>query len=480
MSGLNIVTLSGGQAEVDELEVAGLSANLRGPLLRPGDDAFDEARTIFNGMFDRRPGAIIRASGTADVVDAVRFANKHNLLMAIRAGGHSIPGNSSCEGGLLLDLSPMRGVYVDRTANTAHVQGGATWADVDRETQLYGLAAPGGVVSNTGVAGLTLNGGLGYLRGKYGFSCDNLVSAEVVTATGDVLIASDSENEDLFWALRGGGGNFGVVTSFVFRLHPIGPDVAAAITFYDPADASSVLKKWRTWMVGAPDEVTSNAVFWTGAVSPHMPEPVQGKEILIVVGVYTGPAEDGARVMKPLRELGQPIFDMSGPLPFRVLQSAFDFVFPVDGSVSAYFKSLYLDDLSDSVIELLMQAAASRPSSISLVNIPHSGRGVREVPRDATAFAGRGAPFIVSFDSLWPTGAEDAPNVAWARDNWSKLEPYSTGATYLNFVGEEDGVRGPQLVQAAFAANYERLVQIKTKFDPTNFFRLNQNIQPRP
>jgi FAD/FMN-containing dehydrogenase len=479
MTGLGIATLSGGTASIPEAELAQLASGLRGPLLRPDSPGYDEARVVFNGMFDRRPAAIVRASGTADVADAVNFARKHHLLMAIRAGGHSLPGHSTCEGGFMLDLSAMRGVQVDLKAKTVRVQGGATWADVDRETQLHGLATPGGVVSNTGVAGLTLNGGLGYLRSKYGFSCDALVSAEVVTADGQVLTASANENADLFWALRGGGGNFGVVTSFEFQLYPVGPLVATAITFYDPADARAILRGWRDYMAAAPDEVTSNAVFWTGAVSPHMPEPVHGKDILITVGVYLGPAGEGDRVMQPLRELGTPIFDMSGTMPYRVLQSAFDFFFPVDGTVSAYFKSLYLAGITEEAIEVIIAAAASRPSKSSLVNIPHLGRGVRDVPVEATAFAGRGAPYMVSFDSIWPSDAGDAPNVAWARDGWAKMQPSSTGATYLNFAGEEEGAGGAGLVRSAFAANYERLVDIKTRYDPTNFFRLNQNIPPR-
>ena len=479
MTALSIATLSGESTAIEEDELAHLAASLRGTLVRPDSPGYDEARVVFNGMFDRRPAAIVRAAGTADVVDDVSFARKHDLLMAIRAGGHSLPGHSSCEGGLLLDLSTMRGVYVDRMAKTVRVQGGATWADVDRETQVHGLATPGGVVSNTGVAGLTLNGGLGYLRSKYGFGCDALVSAEVVTANGEVLTASADENPDLFWALRGGGGNFGVVTSFEFQLYPVGPLVATAITFYDPADARSILPRWRDYMATAPDEVTSNAVFWTGVGPPHMPEAVDGRDVLITVGFYTGPAEEGDRVMQPLRELGTPIFDMSGTMPYCVLQSAFDFFFPVDGTVSAYFKSVYLADLTEDAIELLIEAAASRPSSSCAINIPHLGRGVRDVPIEATAFAGRGAPFMVSYDAIWPSDEEDAPNVAWARDSWTKMQPHSTGGTYLNFAGEEEEAGAAGYVRSAFAANYERLVDVKTKYDPTNFFRLNQNIQPR-
>jgi FAD/FMN-containing dehydrogenase len=429
-------------------------------------------------MFDRRPSLIVRPSGTADVADAVKFAAKHDLLLAVRGGGHSIPGNSSCDGGLMIDLSRMRAVRVDRKRGTVFAQGGATWGDVDRETQFHGLATPGGVVSTTGVAGLTLNGGLGHLRSKYGFSCDNLVSAEVVSASGEVLMANAEENPDLYWALRGGGGNFGVVTEFEFRLHRVGPTVFAAITLYRPSNGSSILQSWRDWMATAPDEVSSNAFFWTVPVTAHLPAPVHGENTLIIVGVFTGDPAEGEKVMAPLRALEDPLFDMSTTLPFRALQQAFDFFFPVDGTVSAYFKSLYFDDLTEPVIEILCEAAADRSSAGSLVNIPHLGRGVRDVPLESTAFAGRGSPFMVSLDAIWPSNEAAAPNVAWSRRWWSALEPYSTGAIYLNFAGDEEG-GGRELVRSAFSTNYDRLAEIKTKYDPTNLFRLNQNIRPR-
>jgi FAD/FMN-containing dehydrogenase len=472
---MHLLTLSGAAVEIDNDAMAGLAAGLRGDLITEGAE-YDEARVVFNGMFDRRPGAIVRCRGAADVVETVNFARKHDLLLAIRAGGHSIPGHSSNQGGFVLDLSDMRGVWVDRRTSTVRVEGGATWGDVDRQTQLFGLAVPGGVVSTTGVAGLTLNGGLGYLRSKYGFSCDNLVSADVVTADGRIVTASAADDADLFWAIRGGGGNFGVVTSFEFRAHPVGPDVAAAIVFYPVSSAKSVLSKWRELAPRLPDEVSTGAVLWTMPTTPHLPPPVHGHDVVIITGIYSGNPYEGAQIMQPLRELGAPLFDMSGTLAWLTLQSAFDFFFPVDGSVSAYFKSMQLNELSDDAIEVLMASFQARVSKDTLINMPYLGRGVTGVPLSAMAFAGRDGPFMVSFDAIWPTNHAFDANVAWARESWSGLEPFSTGGVYLNFSGDSEPTT--ELVSGAFGSNYARLVEAKTKYDPENLFRLNQNIKP--
>jgi FAD/FMN-containing dehydrogenase len=473
---MQFATLSNGSRDVKDEEVAGLGSQLRGALVTPGEATYDARRAVFNGMHAARPAAIAVCRGAADVVAAVNFAREHELLFAVRSGGHSLPGHSTIDGGLVIDLTEMRGVRVDAAAKTVRVEGGATWADVDGETQLFCLAVPGGVVSTTGVAGLTLNGGLGYLRSKYGFSCDNLLSADIVIADGRLITASATANDDLYWALRGGGGNFGVVTSFEFKAHPVGPNVAAAITFYPIEQAETILAKWAEIAPQLPDEVATNAVLWTMPASPHLPPPVHGHDVVIVVGIHCGDADEGARVMLPLRSLGEPLFDMSGALPWVALQAAFDFFFPVTGEVSAYFKSLHLNDLTADAIARLKTSFAHRASKTTLINLPYLGRGVTSVPVEATAFAGRNGPFMVSFDAVWPTGDDPDANVAWSRESWNNLQPLSTGGVYLNFAGDEQPSR--ELIAGAFGPNYRRLVEIKRKYDPANMFRLNQNIRP--
>jgi FAD/FMN-containing dehydrogenase len=478
MTTLQMASRSGTAAAIHEAKLQEMRMTFRGPLLLPGDPGYDEARVVYNGMFDRRPGLIVRCRSTADVIDAVSLAAEYDLLVAVRGGGHSIAGHSICDDGLVIDLSEMNGVHLNRSAGTVRAQGGALWGDLDRETQAFGLATPGGVVSHTGIAGLTLNGGIGWLRNKHGLSCDNLVSADVVTAAGELVTASAEENPDLFWALRGGGGNFGVVTSFEFRTHPVGPIVAAAIPVYALDDAPVILRRWREWVATAPDEVTAAAALWTVLDAPELPEPVRGKRVLITTCVYAGAPEEGERVMRPVRELGTPLFDMSGPMPYRVLQSAFDFVFPRTGELQSYWKSLYVPELTDALVDTLVDAARSRPSELTLINIPYIGGAVRRVPPDATAFVPRNMPFMISLDANWRQTEESEANIAWTRETWSRLAPNSNGMVYLNFLGEEER-DVDALVRAAFGPNYDRLVAVKTAYDPGNMFRLNQNIRPR-
>lgn len=475
---MQLMSLSGVPLQLDESALAEFAMALRGPLLRPGDDGYDNARVIFNGMFDRRPGLIVRCRGTADVMDAVQFARRHELLLSVRGGGHNVAGNAVCDDGMMIDLSGMTGVHVDRRAGTVRVQGGATWADVDRETQMFGLATPGGVVSGTGVAGLTLNGGIGWLRNKYGLSCDNLVSAEVLTAAGELITASATEHDDLFWALRGGGGNFGVVTSFEFKVHPVGPLVAAAFPMYRLETAPDVMRQWHDWVATAPPEVTSELVMWTMPVDPGLPPSVHGQAVVVAGGVYAGPADDGLKVLQPLREFGQPVGEIVGALPFRIVQSAFDPFFPKTGDLLSYWKSLYLPDLREAVIERLAERALHRPSDATMMVVQHFGDGVRRVPVNATAFATREAPFLINFMGTWQEPAVSQRHIEWVRDAWNGLSPYSTGAVYLNYLGREEQ-DAETLVHGAFGANYARLVEVKTTYDPTNLFRLNQNIKPK-
>jgi len=474
---MRIATTSGSPVVIDEAELDELRLSMRGPLLRAGDPGYDEARVVFNGMFNRRPALIARSRGAADVMDAVQFASRRQLLTAVRGGGHSIAGNSVCDAGLVIDLSQMSGVVVDRRRRVARVEGGATWADVDRETQAFGLATPGGVVSHTGVAGLTLGGGIGWLRNKYGLSCDNLVAVEVVTADGAALTASADENADLFWALRGGGGNFGVVTSFEFSLHPVGPTVAAVFSFYPMATTRGVLKQWREWVASAPEEATSEVATWTAPAAPGLPPSVHDRDVVIAAGVYAGDPQEGMRVLQPLREFGEPLGEIAGATSYRGVQRAFDPFFPNTGEVMSHWKSLYLDDLTDAAVEILADSAESRSSRSTMIFVQHLGGGVRRVRPDETAFATRNAAFVMNFMGNWGDARETPRHVAWVREAWDRLAPHSTGAVYLNFLGPEERDAEP-LLHSTFGANYDRLAEVKARYDPTNLFRLNHNIRP--
>jgi FAD/FMN-containing dehydrogenase len=474
---MQVATISAGPALIDDSEIEQLRVSMRGRLLMPGDPEYDKARIVFNGMFDRRPALIARCRGLADVMDAVRFARRHNLLTAVRAGGHSVAGNSICDDGLVIDVSNMNGVSVDRNRRIARVQGGAVWGDVDRETQAFGLAIPGGIVSHTGVGGLTLNGGIGWLRNKYGLTCDNLVSAEVVTANGDVVTANAEENTDLFWGLRGGGGNFGVVTSFEFALHPVGPLVAAVFSFYPIAATSDVMKRWREWVACAPDEASTEIVTWTAPAAASLPPGVHDQPVVIAAGVYSGNAQEGLRVLQPLREFGKPLGEVAGAVPYRIVQSAFDASLPNTGEVLAYWKSLYLSDLTDGAIEIMSDSAQNRSSGSTMVFVQHLGGAVRRVRPNDTAFPIRDAAYVMNFMGDWRNPRETPHHVAWVREAWNRLAPLSTGAVYLNYLGQEEK-DAEALVRSAFGSNYGRLAKIKRNYDPTNLFRLNQNIKP--
>ncbi len=450
-------------------------ASLRGDLITPGDDGYDEARLIWNGMHDKRPALIARCTGVADVIDAVNFARTNNLLVAVRGGGHNVSGTGSCDGGIMIDLSLMKAVHVDQKEKTARVQGGATLGDMDRETQVFGLAAPGGNVSTTGVAGLTLGGGLGHLRRKFGLTIDNLKSVDMVTAVGKFLTASENENSELFWGIRGGGGNFGVVTSFEFRLHPVGPMVTLCAPWYPVDNAKEMLAKWTKFMDEAPEEFSGLALFWTIPAAPDIPEEHHGKRALLLAGVHCGSLEEGERVIQPLRELGTPMVDMSGPIPYTAAQVAFDPFFP-KGERQYYFKSSYLKNLDGDTIDALLPNAINPPAPFVLIAIWHYGGAMQRIDNTKTAFMGREAPFLFSVDAVWDDPAQNDEVLAYSRGYLAEMEPYSTGGMYVNFAGL--GEEGEDLVKSAYGANYERLVALKNKYDPTNLFRLNQNIKP--
>jgi FAD binding domain/Berberine and berberine like len=419
----------------------------------------------------------VQCAGTADVVDAVNFARENGLLVAVRGGGHSIAGLSAGARALLIDLGGMRSVQVDPVNRVAHVQGGAVLGDVDRETQAFGLVAPLGVVSETGVGGLTLGGGYGWVRRKYGLSCDNIEWAQVVCADGEVRTASAGVNPDLFWAIRGGGGNFGIVTSFTFRLHRLGPIVPFVGVFYPLEDSGRILRGWRDYLATVPDEVTSVAVSITFPPDPAMPGVVHDRECLIIGAVWSGPdIEEGMRALHPLRELGTPLIDISAPMPFTAVQTAFDPLFP-RGELQAYWKSTYLDELSDAAIDLIADKQQQRPAPTTLINVFQMGGAIAHTGPEDTAFAERTPPFMVSIDGIWSDPADNAERVAWVRSTWQEIGKFGNGGVYLNFTGlaEEEPSAG---VDSAFGRNLRRLGQIKQTYDPGNFFRLNNNVAP--
>jgi FAD/FMN-containing dehydrogenase len=438
-------------------------ASLRGSLLHPGEDGYDQARKIWNGMFDRKPALIARCAGAADVISAVNFARDNKLQVAVRGGGHSFPGHSTCDGGIVIDLSPMKAIRVDPAARTARAEPGVKWLEFDRETQAFGLATTGGTASDTGIAGLTLGGGLGWLSNKYGLTIDNLISADVVTADGRLLTASAMENQDLFWGLRGGSGNLGVVTSFKYQLHAVGPTILGGMVAYPLAKAKEVLRFYREFSKAAPDELTTYAAFL---------DPPGGGTVVAVICCYCGPMDKGEEVVRPLKSFGPPLQDMLGPMPYTVQQCLTDAAFPA-GSYY-YNKGGSLPDLTDQAIEVFAEHAARKPSALSLVAIQTVCGAAGRVDAEATAFAHRRLPYAPVIASQWLDAADSDKNIAWARDFWTALQPFAGAGAYVNDLAYDDEDR----IRIGYGTNYERLTALKKKYDPENLFRLNPNIRP--
>jgi FAD/FMN-containing dehydrogenase len=456
--------------------VASLRRSIAGEVFTAGDAGYDGARAVWNAMIDRHPAVIVRCKGTADVIGAVRFAGERDLPVSIRGGAHNVAGLAVCDDGVMIDLSAMRGVRVDPDRRRAWVEGGATWGDVDREAQVFGLATPGGMISDTGVAGLTLSGGFGWLRSRYGLCIDNLVAADVVAADGRRVRASVDENAGLLWALKGGGGNFGVVTMFEFALHLVGPTVMFCAPVYPIEAGSGPIRFWRDFLADKDDDVSSIIEFSTVARDPAYPESAWGKRVYTMAAVYAGDAAIGERILQPLRELAEPVIDLSGRISYCELQKLFDTQTPF-GQRRCYWKSLYLNALSDTVIDTIVESSAAPPSPNSLSSIWNFGGATARVPADATAFGDRSMPNMLSIDSVWSEAADDEVNIAWTREFWKRMQPYSHhGRMYLNFPGL--GEEGEQLLRDSFGANYARLQAIKRKYDPGNVFRFNSNIQP--
>lgn len=453
-----------------------LRRSMTGELLVVGDAGYDRARAVWNGMIDRRPIVIARCRNTADVRVALGFAQARQLPVSIRGGAHNVAGHAVCDQGVMIDLSPMRSVRVDPQRRRAWVEGGATWGDVDRATQAFGLATPGGLISDTGVAGLTLSGGIGWLRSRYGLCIDNLVAADVVTADGRVVRASPEENDDLLWALRGGGGNFGVVTAFEFMLHPVGPTVMFCAPVYPIEAGSGPIRFWRDFLADKADDVGSLVEFSTIAADPAFPETSWGKRVYTLAAVYAGDAAVGERLLRPLRELAAPVVDFSGAMSYCDLQKLFDSQTPF-GQRRCYWKSHYLNGLSDSTIDAVVQSNAEPPSPFTLSSIWNFGGAMARVPAHATAFGDRSMSYMLSIDSVWSEAKDDATNITWTRDFWKRMQPFAQhGRMYLNFPGL--GEEGEGLLRDTFGDNYRRLQAIKHKYDPGNVFRFNPNIRP--
>ena len=446
-----------------------------GQALMPGDSGYDAARAVWNAMIDRQPALIARCRNKDDVIAAIKLACAKDLPISIRAGGHNVAGHAVCDDGVMLDLSMMRDVVIDAERRLAMVEGGALWRDVDAASQIHGLATPGGLISDTGVAGLTLSGGIGWLRAKHGLSIDNLVAADVITADGTLLHASADENTDLLWALKGGGGNFGVVVRFTFELHPIGPEVMFAAPIYAVEDGPEPIRAWRDFLFKHSDYVGSLCEFST-AGGDDFPEEYWGKRVYTLACVYNGDPAQGEALLQPLRELGTMVADFSGRMKYCDVQQLFDTLMPA-GEYRCYWKARYLADLSDDMIDLAMRNATLAPSDHSISSLWNFGGATASVAADATAFGDRAMGWMYSLDGVWPNPEDDKANIAWAREGWSSAEPFGHhGRVYLNFTGH--GEDGDALTRASFGANYQRLVEIKTKYDPANRFRFNQNIKP--
>jgi FAD/FMN-containing dehydrogenase len=472
MTDLTVRRLDASSATITSDKVAALRSRLRGTVALPGEDGYDAARSIWNAMIDRRPSLVVRCLGAADVINAVTLARDEKLLVAIRSGGHNIAGNAVCDGGLLIDLSLMKSVHVDPASRTARVEPGATLADFDKEAQGFALATPLGINSTTGVAGLTLGGGFGWTTRKFGLTVDNLISADVVTADARLLRASDNENQDLFWALRGGGGNFGVVTSFEFKLHPLGPEVLSGLIVHPFDKAGELLPEYRRIAKEAPEELTTWIVMRKAPPLPFLPAEWHGKEVLIFAACYSGDMKEGEKAMKGLRALGKPIVDVISPHPFTGWQAAFDPL--LTPGARNYWKSHDFADLSDAAIKVILDAVRTLPSPECEVFIAHVGGAMARVAPNATAWPNRNAHFIMNVHTRWRDRAQDQACVAWARRLFDAAAPFASGSVYVNFMPDDEEDR----VEKAYGANYRRLAEIKRRYDPHNLFRMNQNIRP--
>jgi FAD/FMN-containing dehydrogenase len=463
----------GEDRELAEETVEEFRANLRGTLFLPSDDGYDEARKVFNVMIDRHPGLIARCTGVADVISSVNFAREHNLLVAVRGGGHNVTGNAVCNGGLVIDLSEMKGVRIDPVARTVQAEPGLTWGELNHDLQVFELGATGGYISITGIPGLTLGGGFGWLVRKHGLAMDNLLSADIVTADGQVLTASSTENSDLFWGIRGGGGNFGVVTSFEFQAHPVGM-VLGGIVIHPVESAKDILQLLREHVDTVPDELTWGILLFSVPAIPMFPEDMHGRPVVVIGACYAGDIEEGERVLQPIRDFGRPLVDVIQPMPYSVAQTMADPLWPPGHH--NYWKSSFLKELSDDAIDTIVSYFTSVPSPRTVVLVDHNGGGaISRVGRDETAYAHRDLTYNFLISSEWANPEDTEKNISWTRKFSEAMQPYSANAVYVNYTSDE----GDDVIKAVYDTTaHERLVNLKNKYDPRNLFRLNQNIKP--
>jgi FAD/FMN-containing dehydrogenase len=449
-----------------------LKGGFEGEILLPSDGAYESARKIWNAMIDKHPAVIARCATTSDVVRGVNFARDNGLLLAVRGGGHNIAGNAMCDDGIVIDLSQMKAASVDPDTRRVTIEGGATLADLDAATQVYGLATPVGINSTTGVAGLTLGGGFGWLSRKYGMTVDNLESAEVVTAAGEVVRASATDHPDLFWALRGGGGNFGVVTRFEFRLHPVGPDVLSGLIVYPISEAKSVLQQYREFLAKASDELSVWAVLRQAPPLPFLPAEVHGKGIVALALLYVGDPKQGEPLIEPLRKFGTPLGEHVGVQPYVAWQQAFDPL--LTAGARNYWKSHNFSTLKDGLFDAVIEYIGKLPSPQCEIFFGAIGGATTRPAPDSVAYAHRDAQFVMNVHGRWEDPADDKRCIGWARDYFKASAPFASGGVYVNFLTADEGDR----VRSAYGPNYGRLAQVKRKYDPDNLFRMNQNIKP--
>jgi len=456
---------------LEETAVQELAARTRGTLLRPGDVGYEQARAVYNGMINKRPALIACCVDVADVIASVNFAREHQLALAVRGGGHNGPGLGTCDDGLVIDLSSMKGIRVDPVARTVRVEGGCTWGEVDHATHPFGLATPSGLISTTGVGGLTLGGGIGYLARTCGLTIDNLLGVDMVLADGSFVTANSNDHADLFWAVRGGGGNFGVVTSFLFRLHSIST-VYGGPMLWPIAQVRDVMKFWRDFILQAPEEINGWFGFVTVPPAPPFPEQFHLQKMCVIVWCYSGALEQAEEAFQPIRASIPPTVDFAGPIPWSVLQSLFDALYPK--GLQWYWKTDFFTDLSDKAIELYLKYGAQLPTMFSTMHLYPINGAVHHVGASDTAFSFREANFAEVIVGVDPDPANNERMIGWARDYWLALHPYSSGGGYINMMMDE----GTDSVQAAYRDNYARLAQIKARYDPGNLFHVNQNIKP--
>jgi len=473
MADLRMTTLDGGTATISQETMEAFTSSLRGAVLTSESPGYDDARSIWNAMIDKRPGMIVQCAGAADVTRAINFAREHGLLVAVHGVGHNIAGNAVCDGGIMISLAGMKSVRVDPKAKRAWVEPGVTLGDLDNETQAYGLAVPVGINSTTGIAGLTLGGGFGWLSRKHGLTIDSLISADVVTTSGEFVKASAEENPDLFWGIRGGGGNFGIVTSFEFQLHPVGPEVMAGLIVHPFSDAADVLRYYREFTAQAPDELSVWVVMRKAPPLPFLPEEVHGTEVVVLAALYAGDMAEGEKALAPLRAFGKPIADVMSPHPFTGFQAAFDPL--LTPGVRNYWKSHDFLELSDDLLDTLVEYVGTLPDPQCEVFIAQMGGATNRIAPDATAYRHRDAEFIMNVHGRWGAASDDDRCIAWCRNLFDAATPYATGGVYVNFMTEEE----EQRVAEAYGDSYQRLVDLKKKYDPNNMLRLNQNISPK-